>query len=220
MLAIAATSLAPEQPTQYPWVQEPASWDPAGGGKGAQKPESSSFSCPSFPYFLHSPLPKFALCDGGCGDGGEGGDSPQGWLCKKATQRLILVHSEKEHCSNGMSNTWNRVSGIRESLGSGELTQTQWFSILNIFQGVLEKIQNTPISLAPSKRLSFFWPEAVAVEPRNFVSSAPGGLHSAGGDEDQFPRLETLPGIPASLGQTSSALLSESGESHVCGDVL
>ena len=119
-----------------------------------------------------------------------------------------------------MSNTWNRVSGIRESLGSGELTQTQWFSILNIFQGVLEKIQNTPISLAPSKRLSFFWPEAVAVEPRNFVSSAPGGLHSAGGDEDQFPRLETLPGIPASLGQTSSALLSESGESHVCGGVL
>ena len=219
-MVIAATSLDPEQPTQCPWVQEPASWDPAGGRKGAQEPDSSSFSCPSFPYFLHSPLPKFALCDGGCGDGGEGGDSPQGWLCKKATQRLILVHSEKEHCSNGMSNTWNHVSGIRESLGSGELTQTQWFSILNIFQGVLEKTQNTPISLAPSKRLSFFWPEAVAVEPRNFVSSAPGGLHSTGGDEDQrfrgwrpsqaFLRLwaRAPPRFFLSLG------------SHVCGDVL
>lgn len=43
VLAVAATSLDAEQPTQYPWVQEPASWDPAGGGKGAQKPDSSSF---------------------------------------------------------------------------------------------------------------------------------------------------------------------------------
>ena len=83
--------------------------------------------------------------------------------------------------------------------------------------------QNTAISLAPSMRLSFFWPEAVAVEPQNFVSSAPGGLRSTGGDEDQGSpgwRPAHRPGIPASLGQSSSVLLSESGSPRVWGDVV
>ena len=53
------------------------------------------------------------------------------------------------------------------------------------FGGKKKKRKQTLPLAWPHLRLSFFWPEAVAVEPGNFVSSAPGGLHSAGGDEDQ-----------------------------------
>ena len=94
------------------------------------------------------------------------------------------------------------------------------------FGGKKKKRKQTLPLAWPHLRLSFFWPEAVAVEPGNFVSSAPGGLHSAGGDEDQGspgwrpPHTHTHPGIPASLGQSSSVLLSESGSLRVWGDVV